>query len=149
VGMDGLHRVEVLQVPGQVVLGGEGRRSQLVVILLVLVLVLVLLGAGRRRSSNGGVGAVVVGVVVVVVVVVGARIRRWTRIAVAVAGTVATAMVMMVWCRHGVPRARQHSGHWAGPCFSLVGGGRPGPGPRTGQTREPAGLPAAQDKEKR
>lgn len=97
-GIDGLHRVEVLQVPGQVVPGREGGRSQLVVVLLVRA------GAG---IDSGSVGRIVV-VVVVVVMLQRQSVAVWTGISIAVA---VAMTVMVVWCRHdGVPRARQHSG---------------------------------------
>lgn len=114
-GIDGLHRVEVLQVPGQVVLRGEGRRPQLVGI-----------------CCCGGIGAGIVVVMVLVVVVqaksVGEGIGiRLTTIAVAAAAAMTTTSVLLaavdvvvVWCRHGVPRARQHSGRaFSGGAWAL------------------------------
>lgn len=115
-GIDGLHRVEVLQVPGQVVLRGEGRRPQLVGI-----------------CCCGGIGAGIVVVMVLVVVVqaksVGEGIGiRLTTIAVAAAAAMTTTSVLLlaavdvvvVWCRHGVPRARQHSGRaFSGGAWTL------------------------------
>lgn len=100
-GIDCLHRVEVLQVPGQVVLRGEGRRPQLVGI-----------------CCGGGIGTGIVGVDVVMVVqgqiVVGEGIGIRLTIAVAAAAAaaamttsvlLAAVVVVVVWCRHGVPRA--------------------------------------------
>lgn len=112
-GIDGLHRVEVLQVPGQVVLRGEGRRPQLVGI-----------------CCCGGIGAGIVVVMVLVVVVQGQSVGegigiRLTTIAVAAAAAMTTtsvllAAVVVVWCRHGVPRARQHSGRaFSGGAWAL------------------------------
>lgn len=101
VGIDGLHRVEVLQVPGQVVLGGEGGRSQLVLVMVLCI------GRSIVGCSIGDRVLVLVQCQSVGVGVVGTRIRL-TPIAVAV--SVAVAVSIMVWCRHGVPRAREHSG---------------------------------------
>lgn len=111
-GIDCLHRVKVLQVPGQVVLGGEGRRPQLVGIC----------------CGGGGIGTGIVGVDVVMVVqgqsVVGEGIGIRLTIAVAAAAMTTTcvllAAVVVVWCRHGVPRARQHSGRaFSGGAWAL------------------------------
>lgn len=108
-GIDGLHRVEVLQVPGQVVLGGERRRPQLV-------------AAGRGDGVGTGIdigigaGTGVARVVVVVVVVlqggqgVGVGLGTGIRLTVSKAMTMPVVLLVLVVCRHGVPRARQHPG---------------------------------------
>lgn len=60
-GIDCLHRVEVLKVPGQVVLGRERGRSQLAVVLIL------------------GVGGIIhIGIVVVIVVLQRQSVAVWT-----------------------------------------------------------------------
>lgn len=113
-GIDGLHRVEVLQVPGQVVLGGERRRPQLV-------------AAGRGDGVGTGIDigigiGIVTGVARVVVVVVlqgggqgvgvglGTGIRLTVSKAMPMPVAAMSELLVLVVCRHGVPRARQHPG---------------------------------------
>lgn len=112
-GIDGLHRVEVLQVPGQVVLGGERRRPQLV-------------AAGRGDGVGTGIdigicAGIGIGVARVVVVVVlqggqgvsvglGTGIRLTVSKAMAMPVAAMSELLVLVVCRHGVPRARQHPG---------------------------------------
>lgn len=94
-GIDGLHRVEVLQVPGQVVLGREGRRPQLRAVVVAI-------GGGIGIGIGTGI----------VVVMQGQRVGEGIGIRLpTVAVAVAVSLVLVVVCRrHGVPRARQHSG---------------------------------------